>query len=93
MQKSLYFAIKTYITEGHICHCGYNKPEQKATVPCYIRTNVQTHMIICTVLLKEQHCSVSLNIHRFIHAQTHALKAADAETCVNSHCLDLSGPP
>lgn len=50
MIKSLYFAIKTYITEGHICHCGYN--EQRAAAPCYIRTNMQTHMIICTVLLK-----------------------------------------
>lgn len=52
MQKSLYFAVKTYITEGHICHCGYNEPEQRATAPCYIRTNMQTHMIICIVLLK-----------------------------------------
>lgn len=52
MQKSLYFAIKTYITEGHICHCGYNEPEQRATAPCFEGKNMQTHMTICTVLLK-----------------------------------------
>lgn len=43
MQKSLYFAVKTYITEGHICHCGYNEPEQRATAPSYIRTNADTN--------------------------------------------------